>query len=54
MEKLLDRIESMMEKQFADLEAKPVRTIVKFMILYWLGKTAYKEIKEDVNELKKA
>lgn len=52
MEKILEKIESMLENQFTAFEEKPIKTSIKFLIFYWLAKTVYKEIRDDVAEFK--
>lgn len=45
MEKILERIEGVIEKFIADLEREPIKTSVKLLILYWIVKTVYREFK---------
>jgi hypothetical protein len=45
MDKILGRIEQMVEKMLADLEAKPIKTSIKLFIFFWIAKTVWKEIK---------
>lgn len=54
MEKILDKIEGLIEKQFTSFETSPIKTSIKFLIFYWIAKTIYKEIKEDIAISKKA
>lgn len=52
MEKILEKIETMLENQFTSFEEKPIKTSIKFLIFYWIAKTIYKEVREDVAEFK--
>lgn len=45
MEKILERIEGIIEKFIADLEKEPIKTSIKLLILYWIVKTIYHEIR---------
>lgn len=45
MEKILERIEGIIEKFLEELEANPIKTSIKLLILYWILKTIYGEIK---------
>jgi hypothetical protein len=45
MEKILERIEGIIEKFVSDLEKDPIRTSVKLLILYWIVKKVYREVK---------
>lgn len=45
MEKILERIERIIEKFSADLEREPIKTSVKLLILYWIVKTVYRQFK---------
>lgn len=46
MEKILERLEGIIEKFVSDLETDPIKTSVKLFILYWILKTAYREFKK--------
>ncbi len=45
MEKILERLEAIIEKQIADLEKAPIKTSIKLFIWYWIAKTIWKEVK---------
>lgn len=45
MEKILERIEQVVEKQIEEFEANPVRTGIKLLIFYWIFKQVWREIK---------
>ena len=45
MEKILERIEGVIEKFIADLEQEPIKTSIKLLILYWIVKTIYRGFK---------
>ena len=46
MEKLIDRIETIIDQQLTAWEHNPVRTSLKFLVYYWLFKKVYSYIKE--------
>ena len=46
MEKLLERIEQIIEGQLAAFENEPIKTSIKFLIYYYIAKFIYKEIKK--------
>lgn len=45
MDQILTKIEAVIEKFIADLEREPVKTSIKLLILYWIVKTVYRDIK---------
>lgn len=45
MEKILERIEGIIEKFIADLGREPIKTSVKLLILYWIVKAVYRQFK---------
>lgn len=46
MEKLIERIEKFIEQQIENFEASPVKTSIKILIVLFILKAVYKEIKE--------
>lgn len=46
MEKIIERIESIIDRQLALLESKPFSTSLKFLLFYWLFKKVYGHLKE--------
>jgi len=46
MEKLLEKIETLVEKQIADFEKNPISTSFRLFIFYWIFKNIWKEIKK--------
>lgn len=45
MEQLISKVEQILEKQLADFESKPISTSIKFLVILWILKFIYREIK---------
>jgi hypothetical protein len=45
MERILEKVEALVEKQIADFEKNPISTSVRLFIFYWIFKQVWKEIK---------
>jgi hypothetical protein len=45
MEKIIERLEAVLEKFIKDLESDPIKTSIKLLILYYIVKTVYKDFK---------
>jgi hypothetical protein len=46
MDKILDKIEAVIEKQIAELEANPIKTSIRLFIFYYIFKSIWREIKK--------
>lgn len=45
MEKIMEKIEEIIEKQLEELEKNPIRSSIRLFIWYWIAKTIWREIK---------
>lgn len=45
MDKLLEKLEALIEKQIGELEKNPIRTSIRLFIWYWVFKTIWREVK---------
>ena len=45
MEKILDKIENVVEKWLNDLEQNPIKASIRLFIFYWIAKTIWREVK---------
>lgn len=46
MDKLIEKIEAIIEKQLALFDEKPIATSIKFLVVLWILKYVYREIKK--------
>jgi len=46
VEKVISKLEDVIEKWLGDLEQKPLITIVKIWVMVWLIKEIYKQFKD--------
>ncbi len=45
MEKIIAKMESLIEKMIEEFKTHPFKTAIIALIFYWLVKTVYKEVK---------
>lgn len=46
MDRIIEKLEAVVEKQIAEFESNPVKTSIKFLIFVWILKTLWKHIKQ--------
>ncbi len=46
MDKILEKIEVIIEKQLSDLESKPIQTSFRLFIMYWIFKKVWEAVKK--------
>ena len=45
MEKIIDKIEAIIDNQLSKFDTDPIKTSFKFLFFYWLFKKMYGEVK---------